>query len=142
MPLNTLVELLHEGLERGAAGVGPERQLEYVDAPAPGLAAADDVLANLHSRRQLRLTEPSIRPEGVELLKEQLVLVAMKRASHPAAVAYAAAQDRREVKICESAITWTPDTADFASLVRLYGRDARGAITGITLIAGFSSTVG
>jgi predicted MFS family arabinose efflux permease len=30
----------------------------------------------------------------------------------------------------------------FASLVRLYGRDARGAITGITLIAGFASTVG
>lgn len=32
--------------------------------------------------------------------------------------------------------------AAFASLVRLYGRDARGAITGITLIAGFASTVG
>lgn len=32
--------------------------------------------------------------------------------------------------------------AAFASLVRLYGADARGAITGITLIAGFASTVG
>jgi MFS family permease len=32
--------------------------------------------------------------------------------------------------------------AAFASLVRLYGRDARNAITGITLIAGFASTVG
>ncbi|WP_241132297.1 MFS transporter [Achromobacter insuavis] len=32
--------------------------------------------------------------------------------------------------------------AAFASLVRLYGHDARGAITGITLIAGFASTVG
>lgn len=32
--------------------------------------------------------------------------------------------------------------ASFASLVRLYGQDARGAITGITLIAGFASTVG
>lgn len=32
--------------------------------------------------------------------------------------------------------------AAFATLVRLYGRDARGAITGITLIAGFASTVG
>ncbi|WP_144641256.1 MFS transporter [Bordetella genomosp. 13] len=32
--------------------------------------------------------------------------------------------------------------AAFSSLVRLYGRDARGAITGITLIAGFASTVG
>ena len=32
--------------------------------------------------------------------------------------------------------------AGFASLVRLYGRDARDAITGITLIAGFASTVG
>jgi len=32
--------------------------------------------------------------------------------------------------------------AAFASLVRLYGQDARGAITGITLIAGFASTVG
>ena len=32
--------------------------------------------------------------------------------------------------------------AAFAALVRLYGRDARGAITGITLIAGFASTVG
>jgi MFS family permease len=30
----------------------------------------------------------------------------------------------------------------FAALVRLYGRDSRGAITGITLIAGFASTVG
>jgi len=29
----------------------------------------------------------------------------------------------------------------FATLTRLYGRDARGAITGITLIAGFASTV-
>lgn len=32
--------------------------------------------------------------------------------------------------------------AAFSSLVCLYGRDARGAITGITLIAGFASTVG
>jgi predicted MFS family arabinose efflux permease len=32
--------------------------------------------------------------------------------------------------------------AAFAALVHLYGRDARGAITGITLIAGFASTVG
>ncbi len=32
--------------------------------------------------------------------------------------------------------------AAFAALVRLYGQDARGAITGITLIAGFASTVG
>lgn len=30
----------------------------------------------------------------------------------------------------------------FATLVRLYGHDARNAITGITLIAGFASTVG
>ena len=29
----------------------------------------------------------------------------------------------------------------FATLTRLYGRDARAAITGITLIAGFASTV-
>lgn len=32
--------------------------------------------------------------------------------------------------------------AAFATLAGLYGRDARGAITGITLIAGFASTVG
>ncbi|RZL32939.1 MAG: MFS transporter [Rubrivivax sp.] len=32
--------------------------------------------------------------------------------------------------------------AAFASLVRLYGHEARGAITGITLVAGFASTVG
>ena len=32
--------------------------------------------------------------------------------------------------------------AAFSSLVRLYGHDARGAITGITLIAGFASSVG
>ena len=32
--------------------------------------------------------------------------------------------------------------AAFAALVRLYGQGARGAITGITLIAGFASTVG
>jgi predicted MFS family arabinose efflux permease len=32
--------------------------------------------------------------------------------------------------------------AAFASLVRLYGRDSRNAISGITLIAGFASTVG
>jgi len=32
--------------------------------------------------------------------------------------------------------------AAFATLARIYGRDARGAITGITLIAGFASTVG
>ena len=32
--------------------------------------------------------------------------------------------------------------AAFASLARLYGHDSRGAITGITLIAGFASTVG
>jgi MFS family permease len=30
----------------------------------------------------------------------------------------------------------------FATLTGLYGRDARGPITGITLIAGFASTVG
>lgn len=30
----------------------------------------------------------------------------------------------------------------FAALAGLYGRDARGAITGITLVAGFASTVG
>ena len=30
----------------------------------------------------------------------------------------------------------------FAALTRLYGHDSRGAITGITLIAGFASTVG
>ena len=32
--------------------------------------------------------------------------------------------------------------AAFATLVRLYGHDARSSITGITLIAGFASTVG
>jgi predicted MFS family arabinose efflux permease len=32
--------------------------------------------------------------------------------------------------------------AAFSALVRLYGHDARNAITGITLIAGFASTVG
>ncbi|HSM21097.1 MAG TPA: MFS transporter [Rubrivivax sp.] len=32
--------------------------------------------------------------------------------------------------------------AGFATLVRLYGADARSAITGITLLAGFASTVG
>jgi predicted MFS family arabinose efflux permease len=32
--------------------------------------------------------------------------------------------------------------AAFAALVRLYGKDARSSITGITLIAGFASTVG
>lgn len=32
--------------------------------------------------------------------------------------------------------------AAFATLTRLYGHDARGPITGITLIAGFASTVG
>lgn len=32
--------------------------------------------------------------------------------------------------------------AAFAGLVRLYGRDSRSAITGITLFAGFASTVG
>jgi hypothetical protein len=32
--------------------------------------------------------------------------------------------------------------AAFATLVRLYGQAARNPITGITLIAGFASTVG
>jgi len=32
--------------------------------------------------------------------------------------------------------------AAFAALVNLYGKQARGAITGITLLAGFASTVG
>lgn len=32
--------------------------------------------------------------------------------------------------------------AAFATLVRLYGQEARGAITGITLLAGFASTIG
>ncbi len=32
--------------------------------------------------------------------------------------------------------------AAFAALVYLYGKDARGAITGITLLAGFASTIG
>ena len=32
--------------------------------------------------------------------------------------------------------------AAFSALVRIYGRDSRSAITGITLIAGFASTVG
>jgi len=32
--------------------------------------------------------------------------------------------------------------AGFATLARIYGKDARGPITGITLIAGFASTVG
>jgi MFS family permease len=33
-------------------------------------------------------------------------------------------------------------TPAFATLARLYGRDARGPITGITLFAGFASTIG
>jgi MFS family permease len=33
-------------------------------------------------------------------------------------------------------------TPAFAALTRLYGRDARGPITGITLFAGFASTIG
>jgi predicted MFS family arabinose efflux permease len=32
--------------------------------------------------------------------------------------------------------------AAFSALVRLYGRDSRSAITGITLVAGFASTIG
>jgi hypothetical protein len=49
------------------------------------------------------------------------------------------------------AIAWIPLAAGitmglydpaFATLTRLYGHDARNAITGITLIAGFASTVG
>ena len=32
--------------------------------------------------------------------------------------------------------------AAFATVVRIYGKEARGAITGITLLAGFASTVG
>ncbi|SPC07657.1 hypothetical protein CO2235_U770099 [Cupriavidus oxalaticus] len=32
--------------------------------------------------------------------------------------------------------------AAFATLVALYGNRSRGAVTGITLIAGFASTVG
>ena len=32
--------------------------------------------------------------------------------------------------------------AAFSALVRLYGRDSRNAITGITLIAGIASTIG
>ena len=32
--------------------------------------------------------------------------------------------------------------AAFATLVRMYGRDSRSVITGITLLAGFASTVG
>ena len=32
--------------------------------------------------------------------------------------------------------------AAFATLVRLYGKDSRGAITGVTLFAGFASTIG
>jgi predicted MFS family arabinose efflux permease len=32
--------------------------------------------------------------------------------------------------------------AAFATLARIYGPEARGPITGITLIAGFASTVG
>lgn len=32
--------------------------------------------------------------------------------------------------------------AAFAALVRIYGKDSRGAMTGITLLAGFASTVG
>lgn len=32
--------------------------------------------------------------------------------------------------------------AAFSALVRLYGHDSRGAITGVTLLAGFASTVG
>jgi MFS family permease len=35
-----------------------------------------------------------------------------------------------------------PYESAFASLVRLYGKDARTSIAGITLIAGFASTVG
>lgn len=104
MALDALVQLFDEGFEGGTAGMCPKRQLEHVDAPTPGLAAADDVLADLHPRRQLRLTQPSIRPEGVEFLKEQLVLLTMKRASHPAAVAHAAAQDQREGEVWENAI--------------------------------------
>src|SRR5205085_7355250 len=39
-------------------------------------------------------------------------------------------------------MAWGLYDAAFAALVRIYGTGARGPITGITLIAGFASTVG
>lgn len=73
--LDAIIKLLDECFQRSATGMGPERELKHINAPTSGLATAYDILANLHSSCQLRLTDPSIRPEGVEFLQEQLVLL-------------------------------------------------------------------
>ncbi len=45
------------------------------------------------------------------------------------------------VMICEMTALAVQYEAGFAALARIHGREARGPITGVTLIAGFSSTV-
>jgi len=106
--LDALVEPFDEGLKRGVAGVRPQSQLEHVNTTVAGLAATDEILTDVHPVRQFHLTEPSLRPEGVELIKEQLVLLTVKRVSHPVAVAHAADQDQREDKLWENAIIQIP----------------------------------
>lgn len=102
--LDSFVQALDECLKRRAARVCPQGQLEDVDAPSPRFAAADDVLANLQALRQLHLAQASIGPEDVQLLKEQLVLLTVERASHPDLAANATGQDQREEELWENAI--------------------------------------
>lgn len=104
MALDSFVQALDECLKRRAARVCPQGQLEDVDAPSSRFAAADDVLANLQALRQLHLAQASIGPEDVQLLKEQLVLLTVERASHPDLAANATWQDQREEELWENAI--------------------------------------
>lgn len=109
--LDAIIKLLDKSFQRRSTGMGPERELKHINAPTTGLTTADDILANLHPSRQLRLTDPSIRPEDVEFLQEQLIFLTIKRASHPAAVAHAAAQDQLELELWENAILRLPISA-------------------------------
>lgn len=104
MALNSFVQPLDERLKRCAARVGPQRQLKDIDATPAGLTPADDVLADLHALRQLHLAQAGFGPEDVQLLKEQLVFLTVKRASHPGAAANATEQDQSEEDLWENAI--------------------------------------
>lgn len=94
MALDALVESFNECLEGRSTGVGPQRQFEHVHTAATGLAPAYGVLADLHALGQFGLAQAGIGPEGVELLKEQLVLLTVERVSHPVPAAGATGQDQ------------------------------------------------
>ena len=84
--------------------MGPKSKFEHIYATPAGLTAADQVLPHPELFRQLRLAQASPLPERIQFFQKVRVLLGVYRASHPAAVACATAQDQSEREIWENAI--------------------------------------